>query len=156
MRLDPAAAPPPDERGGEIREVLKGLVCKISRSVERRRAKVQLNHEEKVILDLEVDGVRCLFLKPISESPANSIVISPRERTIARLVAAGHPNKTIAHALRISTWTVSTHLRRIFAKLGVNSRAAMVAHLMETGVLKEPQQKQRREPPSNLARRAEI
>jgi DNA-binding CsgD family transcriptional regulator len=29
--------------------------------------------------------------------------------------------------LHISSWTVSTHLRRIFTKLGVSSRAAMVA-----------------------------
>lgn len=97
-----------------------------------------------------------LFLKPIIEALGSTVMISPRERTIARLVAACHPNKTIAHALRISTWTVSTHLRRIFAKLGVNSRAAMVAHLMETGVLKEPVQKQRKERWLTTARSAEI
>ena len=33
----------------------------------------------------------------------------------------------VASALDISLWTVSTHMRRIFAKLGVNSRAEMVA-----------------------------
>lgn len=37
--------------------------------------------------------------------------------------------------LNISAWTVCTHLRRIFAKLGVGSRAAMVAELLELGVL---------------------
>jgi hypothetical protein len=31
--------------------------------------------------------------------------------------------------LGISSWTVCTHLRRIFAKMGVGSRAAMVAHV---------------------------
>jgi DNA-binding CsgD family transcriptional regulator len=45
---------------------------------------------------------------------------------IAAFVAAGHPNKQIASRLHISEWTVSTHLRRIFMKLGVDSRAAMV------------------------------
>jgi hypothetical protein len=35
-------------------------------------------------------------------------------------------NKQIAHQLHISEWTVATHLRRIFAKLGVDTRAAMV------------------------------
>jgi DNA-binding NarL/FixJ family response regulator len=40
--------------------------------------------------------------------------------------ALGKQNKHIAKQLKISEWTVSTHLRRIFAKLGVASRAAMV------------------------------
>jgi len=35
--------------------------------------------------------------------------------------------------LEISTWTVATHLRRIFAKVGVSSRAAMIARLLERG-----------------------
>jgi DNA-binding CsgD family transcriptional regulator len=52
-----------------------------------------------------------------------------------RMVAKGHPNKVIADVLNISSWTVCTHLRRIFAKLGVGSRAAMVAQLLESGGL---------------------
>ena len=47
------------------------------------------------------------------------------------MVAKGYPNKTIAGVLNISCWTVCTHIRRIFAKLGVASRAAMVARLLE-------------------------
>ena len=46
------------------------------------------------------------------------------------MVARGHTNKTIARVLDISLWTVSTHLRRVFAKLGVSSRAAMVAAVL--------------------------
>src|SRR5260370_37343866 len=61
----------------------------------------------------------------------NRIRLSPREHEIVRMVAEGHPNKVIADVLNISSWTVCTHLRRIFAKLGVNSRAAVVAHLLE-------------------------
>jgi DNA-binding CsgD family transcriptional regulator len=59
------------------------------------------------------------------------VVLSPREQEIARMVAKGYPNKMIAAVLEISTWTVSSHLRRIFAKFGVASRAAMVARLLE-------------------------
>jgi DNA-binding CsgD family transcriptional regulator len=58
-------------------------------------------------------------------------MLSPREQEIARMVARGYPNKTIARVLDISTWTVGTHLRRMFAKLSVGSRAAMVARLLE-------------------------
>jgi hypothetical protein len=47
------------------------------------------------------------------------------------MVARGYPNKTIASILDISSWTVASHLRRVFTKLGVSSRAAMVARLLE-------------------------
>ena len=61
--------------------------------------------------------------------------LSPRELQIARLVASGATNHTIARSLDISTWTVSTHLRRIFAKLSVCTRAEMVAQLYGTPYL---------------------
>lgn len=61
--------------------------------------------------------------------------LSPREREIVLLVAQGYPTKAIARYLGISIWTVATHLRRIFARLGVQSRAAMVARLFQDGVL---------------------
>ena len=35
-----------------------------------------------------------------------------------------------SYQLRISEWTVSTHLRRIFAKVGVDNRAAMVCRCL--------------------------
>ncbi len=57
--------------------------------------------------------------------------LSPRECEIARLVARDLSNKEIAGVLEISTWTVATHLRRIFAKLRVHSKAAMVARISE-------------------------
>jgi DNA-binding CsgD family transcriptional regulator len=39
--------------------------------------------------------------------------------------------------LEISSWTVATHLRRVFAKLGVRTRAAMVARALEEGLIPE-------------------
>lgn len=59
--------------------------------------------------------------------------LSPREQEIARLVAIGYPNKTIAGILDISPWTVATHVRRIFNKLGVHGRPAMIAELAGAG-----------------------
>jgi DNA-binding CsgD family transcriptional regulator len=84
--------------------------------------------ESDVLLDLERDGLRCLLTRTPAEP--SEPPLSPREHEIARMVAEGHPNKSIAAVLEISTWTVGTHLRRIFAKLGVTSRAAMVARLL--------------------------
>jgi DNA-binding CsgD family transcriptional regulator len=89
---------------------------------------------EEVLVDTEVDGSRYLLLRMPAPS-RNRIQLSPREQEIVRMVAKGHPNKVIADVLNISAWTVCTHLRRIFAKLGVGSRAAMVAQLLQLGIL---------------------
>lgn len=64
--------------------------------------------------------------------------LSPREYEIARLVAQGYPSKAIAVTLGISIWTVLTHLRRVYARFGVQSRAAMVATLLSAGLLDVP------------------
>jgi DNA-binding CsgD family transcriptional regulator len=57
--------------------------------------------------------------------------LSPRELEIARLIASGMSNKSIGAVLDISTWTVAAHIRRMFAKLGVVTRAALVARLSD-------------------------
>jgi DNA-binding CsgD family transcriptional regulator len=86
--------------------------------------------ERFVLFDLEMDGSRYRLVRSDANIPALAL-LSPREQEICRMVAKGHPNKTIAAILDISTWTVGTYLRRLFAKLNVTSRAAMVAKLME-------------------------
>ncbi len=86
----------------------------------------------------QADGPRGLLVRPQARSPNAKDLLSPRELEIARLVAVGHPNKVIADVLEISSWTVGTHLRRIFAKLNVPSRAAMVARLLGEGGMGEP------------------
>lgn len=78
----------------------------------------------------EAQGQIYIIVK--AEQPVNppeldlTILLTGRELQIAMLVAAGQVNKKIARQLHISEWTVATHLRRIFTKLGVDSRAAMV------------------------------
>jgi DNA-binding CsgD family transcriptional regulator len=57
-------------------------------------------------------------------------VLTSRELQIAYSVAEGKGDKMIAHALGISEYTVREHMRRIFHKLKVSKRAALVAHLI--------------------------
>lgn len=91
------------------------------------------------ILDLQVDDVRCRLEAAGSRSGASvGSPLSRRETEVALMVAQGYPNKTIASVLEISSFTVSSYLRRIFAKLGVNTRAAMVARALENRMLPEP------------------
>jgi DNA-binding CsgD family transcriptional regulator len=51
--------------------------------------------------------------------------LTPQQRQIALLAAAGHTNKEIAARLFLSPRTVSTHLYQVFPKLGITSRAAL-------------------------------
>ena len=84
---------------------------------------------DELLFDGEIDGKRYVLVR---SAPARNLPgLSPREHEIARLVAQGLPNKAIAAVLDISLWTVSTHLRRVYAKLGVSCRAAMVSRLSE-------------------------
>lgn len=85
---------------------------------------------DTVLFDVEIGEVRLLALRQGQPSPMS--LLSPREQEIARMVAQGYPNKTIASVLEISSWTVASHLRRIFVKLQISSRAAMATSLLGT------------------------
>lgn len=53
------------------------------------------------------------------------VTLTPQQREIATLAAAGLTNKQIGERLYLSHRTVATHLYQIFPKLGVTSRAAL-------------------------------
>ncbi|WP_410644468.1 response regulator [Amycolatopsis sp. lyj-346] len=61
--------------------------------------------------------------------------LSQRELEVLTLVARGSTNKEAAKKLFISEATVKTHLIHVYAKLGVNDRAAAVAVAFERGLL---------------------
>jgi len=139
MRTSPtliAMEPPAEAAIGSVEEVIRTLTGLIE-IISRGRGAIEASAgspAEEVLVDTEVDGARYLLVR-MRRLGSNRIQLSPREQEIVRMVAKGHPNKVIADVLNISSWTVCTHLRRIFAKLGVGSRAAMVAQLLELGVL---------------------
>jgi len=55
--------------------------------------------------------------------------LTPAEQQVAALVAEGRTNREVATALVLSERTIEGHLSRIYAKLGVRSRAEL-AHLL--------------------------
>jgi DNA-binding NarL/FixJ family response regulator len=61
--------------------------------------------------------------------------LSGRELEVLRLLAAGASNKAVATQLNLSENTVKTHISRIFAKLGVQSRAEAVAVALRRGLV---------------------
>jgi two-component system, NarL family, nitrate/nitrite response regulator NarL len=92
--------------------------------------------EQKVIFKATIQDT-CYILLCSQTKPENKneqIPLSPREYEIVRLASRGMSNKTIAAVLDISQWTVNTYIRRIFSKLGVNSRVEMVAVITKSGL----------------------
>ena len=117
------------ERKG-IEELVREIVGQVEDSEDPTGGPRLDGDHEEILIDTHIDGARYLLVR-LPEARPLLISLSPREQEIVRMVAKGYPNKTIAGVLNISAWTVCTHLRRTFAKLGVTSRAAMVARLME-------------------------
>ncbi|MEU7632967.1 AAA family ATPase [Nocardia sp. NPDC049220] len=74
--------------------------------------------------ELRAFGKRVRRRLDINE-PDNPGTLTERERTVADRVAQGYTNREIAAELFLSPKTVEKHLARVFAKLGVASRAGV-------------------------------
>jgi len=62
-------------------------------------------------------------------------VLTPREREILELIAAGRSLPDIAKQLILGLTTVKTHAQHLYEKLGVSDRAAAVAEAMRRGLI---------------------
>ena len=58
--------------------------------------------------------------------------LTTTEQAVSRLVAEGLTNGAVARRLYISPHTVNTHLRHVFAKLGVSNRVALATAVHHT------------------------
>ncbi|MGW8764325.1 helix-turn-helix transcriptional regulator [Streptomyces sp. NPDC055815] len=67
-----------------------------------------------------------------SRSDPGLAQLTPQERAVARLVAAGSSNKQVALELYISVKTVQYHLTHVYTKLGIRSRSELAALFRET------------------------
>jgi DNA-binding NarL/FixJ family response regulator len=61
--------------------------------------------------------------------------LTPREREVTSLVAAGLRNKAIAKRLFISEATVRHHLSSAFSKLGVADRYELISYAFRYGLV---------------------
>ncbi|MFY7805760.1 MAG: response regulator transcription factor [Limnoraphis robusta] len=119
-----------------IQEMLKKAVNQVDESIAFPIFQRTEESVDEIVLASDVDGIRYYLVRSRPQDD-QSVNLSPREQSIARLVAQGLPNKCIGKELGISPWTVATHLRRVFKKLDVNSRAAMTARLIEANLLQD-------------------
>jgi len=61
--------------------------------------------------------------------------ITPREREVLRLLAAGYSNREIARALFVAEGTVKNHVSNILTKMGVRDRTRAALKAAERGYL---------------------
>lgn len=73
------------------------------------------------------------LVTPISEPDVPHL--SPRELEVLRLLAQGSENKQIARLLGVSEATVKTHIKALYGRLGVRSRAEATATSLRLGLI---------------------
>ncbi|MFE5027430.1 response regulator transcription factor [Streptomyces sp. NPDC056656] len=61
--------------------------------------------------------------------------LTPREQEVTALAAQGRSNDEIAEHLRVSLFTMRTHIRHSLRKLGARNRAQLVALAFKTGLV---------------------
>jgi two-component system response regulator NreC len=61
--------------------------------------------------------------------------LSARERDVLGLIGLGHTNTEIAESLGVSVRTVEAHRARLQRKLGASSRAELVRHALDRGLV---------------------
>jgi DNA-binding CsgD family transcriptional regulator len=68
-------------------------------------------------------------LRPRRAAQSGRDSLTPRQRQICELAAAGHGNRAIAAQLFLTIKTVETHLAAAYRKLDVTTRADLATHL---------------------------
>jgi DNA-binding NarL/FixJ family response regulator len=108
--------------------LIKGVVQR--RMKQRAAARETLEHAlgifERLGASLWAERARAEIARIGVRTEAQT-ELTPIEERIAALVAEGHRNREIADALFLSPKTVEANLSRTYRKLGIRSRAELVA-----------------------------
>ncbi|WP_245627936.1 response regulator transcription factor [Actinomadura oligospora] len=121
--------------------LLDASAARAGRTAELARAArvfVLAGPDDPVAVDSAVRGGACGHLVPgaftardvlrgVRDASRISMGLSARESEVMDLIASGRSNGEIARQLFLSEKTVKNHVNRIYAKLGVSSRATAIA-----------------------------
>jgi DNA-binding CsgD family transcriptional regulator len=83
----------------------------------------------EALADLRRRVVEATRAADVDETRGARSTLTPREREVVHLVAAGKTNAQIAAELWVTPGTVKTHLENVYEKLGIGSRAAAVSRV---------------------------
>ncbi|MFJ9346670.1 AAA family ATPase [Streptomyces sp. NPDC101237] len=94
--------------------------------------------QERVRGRLRRLGVRTAPVRPHPAGPHGWDDLTESERKLVPLVVEGLTNRAVADRLYVSVHTVNTHMKHIFAKLGINSRVELTRLAIERGADGDP------------------
>jgi DNA-binding CsgD family transcriptional regulator len=144
------ASPPYDEAAADELQVVAMAYGALGLRFDQARSLLAVGRAQRRLkkwaaarhsLDLAVDAfdrigstgwaerARSALARVGARRPGRAGQLTPSEKHVAELAAAGHSNKQIAQALFITIKTVEGHLSRAYAKLGVTSRAQLAHSL---------------------------
>lgn len=122
----------------------EGLPCStgcvgdlIQEGIERtRHTRVRLRGQRHHLTCVPIkDHAVCVLKAGASSPPEAWQLLTSRERQVLRLLADGETSPSMARQLGVSESTVRTHVERMREKLGVNTRAGLVALGFRLGFL---------------------
>jgi DNA-binding NarL/FixJ family response regulator len=112
----------PEQIDAALAAGARGVLSKSVPAAELAGALVAIERGELV--------VSAAFDRPdVAGWPGHELGLTARESEVAALLAKGLSNREIADGLCISEHTVKSHLKAIFQKAGVSSRAQAVAQI---------------------------
>jgi LuxR family transcriptional regulator, maltose regulon positive regulatory protein len=123
-------------------------IATLLRQMLRGRRQGERDQRRRALLGY-VRRLLAAFVPPVSIGPEEHIglspgsgellpdLLTPREREVLELIAAGLSNKEIASWLFITPGTVKGYVNIIFKKLGVKTRTQAVAEAHKLGLLSE-------------------
>ena len=121
----------------ELAHALLELGAALRRANQRAAARAPLGRGMTLAAQCGADGLaerareelRATGARPRRLMLSGLKALTPSERRVAELAAAGHTNKQIAQALFVSTRTVETHVRHALQKLNITSREQLAQRL---------------------------
>jgi len=122
----------------------EGLPCRfgcvrdlMNQGLEKtQRTRIRLRNRCHMLTCVPLDGMVACMLSPSSdEHPQTWQLLTTREREVLQLLSEDKNTAAIAAQLGLGETTVRTHVEHMRAKLGVSTRAALVARGYELGFL---------------------
>lgn len=117
---------------GDLQE--RTIILTRNRSGEAGSGVLVLDEDDpkEIILDRIRELMEAQAFRP--DEPG-TFSLSPREKTILRLVSLGYTNKEIAEELFLSAHTVITHRKNIVHKLGIKAVSALTVYAIVNNII---------------------